>query len=299
MNNRSENKPLVSIGLATYNREHYISEVIDCWLAQTFKDFELIISDDASSDGTQKICEEYAKKDERIKYIRQKKNLNQPLCFKFVLEQASGKYFAWAQDDDLYDKHFLEDCVKAMEKDPSLIMAFAHMVYIDKNRTVIRKFVPEQYFPGQHDLYERLKTFLLFPLGSGSNQLLCGLWKREAIIDDPLFGLMESDDHPPYKWGFDNYFIFRNLAKGPIGFSPEVRFLRRSRALEEYRPPRPLIPRIFISLYHRFEKIFGTPYFWYIFILIAKNEKLAFWQKIKLSWWNLFAMSRLFWKRKI
>jgi len=300
MDNNSENSPLVSVGLMTYNRAHYLPGVIDCWLAQTHKNIELIISDDASTDGTQKICEEYAKKDPRIKYFRQKKNLNAPGCYKFVFQQARGKYFIWASDDDLWDKLFLEDCIKVFNKDPELIMVFADMVDIDKERNVMRHLDPLRYMPLKRGLYARLKEYILFHLTEdGKIQLIFGLWKREAVLSEPLFGYRERDDRFPYYMGFDSLFILRNLAKGPFGFVPETRFFRRSRILEEYRSPRPFLPRIALSFYRRLETIFGSPYFWYIFVFAMGVKELSLWQRMKLAWWNLFAMSRLFWKRKI
>ena len=81
-------KPLVRIGLMTYNRAHYLPKVIDCWLSQTYGNIELLISDDASTDETQKICEDYEKRYACIRYFRQEKNLNAPGCYKFILNQV-------------------------------------------------------------------------------------------------------------------------------------------------------------------------------------------------------------------
>ena len=80
--------PLVSIGMSVYNGEKYIRQTLNSLLNQTYKNFELIISDNASTDETKKICEEYAKREKKIKYIRQKENMGATYNFKFVLEQA-------------------------------------------------------------------------------------------------------------------------------------------------------------------------------------------------------------------
>ena len=299
MNNSHDNNPLVSVGLVTYNRVRYLSGVIDSWLAQTYKNFELIISDDASSDETQKICEERVRKDKRIRYFRQKKNLNVPLNFKFVLQEAKGKYFIWATDDDLWDKRLLEDCVNVFQQNPKLVMVFPHMVDIDKDGKNIKYFNPAKYIPLSESLYERLKNFMLFYIGDGKNQLLLGLWERKAILNDPLFGLLVKNDHPPYYWGFDNYFIFCNLAKGPIGFVPQVRFFRRSRVLEDHLSPRQILLRLAFTFFHRLKKIFDSPYFYYIMRRILLTEKLSWVEKLKLLGWNFYIMTRLFLRRKI
>jgi glycosyltransferase involved in cell wall biosynthesis len=292
--------PLVSVGLMTSgNRAHYIRGVLDSWLSQTFKDFEIVLSDDATTDETQKICEEYAKRDPRIRYFRQKKQLGNPQCYKFVLGEAKGTYFIWASDDDVWDERFLADCVEAYRQDPALTMVFAGMVDVDRSRAVIKELDPAKYMPLAKDLYGRLKAYILFYFEDGKNQLLYGLWRREDILNDPLFGYREKDDHPPFYWGFSNFFIFRSLAKGPAGFVNQLRFFRRSRVPEEQREPRPLIPRLFFSIVHRFAKIFSVPYYWYQIRFIWSIGELSLWGRFRLFLWELYAMARLFFVRKI
>jgi glycosyltransferase involved in cell wall biosynthesis len=103
-----KNPPQVSIGMPVYNSEPFIREALDSLLAQTFTDFELIISDNASTDSTEAICLKYAERDTRIKYIRQTKNIGPVPNFKFVLDEAVGEYFMWAAADDVRSGTFLE-----------------------------------------------------------------------------------------------------------------------------------------------------------------------------------------------
>jgi glycosyltransferase involved in cell wall biosynthesis len=289
--------PVVSVCLMTYNRAHYLPAAIEGWLAQTYPNFELIISNDASTDDTDRICQEYAKQDDRIRYIKQEKNLGFLLCYKFILNQARGKYFIWASDDDLWDKRFLEDCMSVHEANPDLIMVFADMVDIDKGGKTFRKYDATKYLPLEKDTYERLKRHMLMYFDDGKLQLIFGLWKREAILDDPLFGYLP--DKREYYWGFDNYFVFRNLAKGPVGYVPEIRFFRRSRVLEDTRPPRLFIPRLAVSFYHRLQKIFASPYFYYVMRRIWDTKTISPFERFKLTLWNLFVMVRIFFARKI
>jgi len=93
--------PAVSIGMPVYNGEAYIREALDSLLGQTFIDFELIISDNASTDGTEIICRGYASGDSRIRYVRQDRNVGAVGNFEFVLNEARGEYFMWAAHDDL------------------------------------------------------------------------------------------------------------------------------------------------------------------------------------------------------
>jgi glycosyltransferase involved in cell wall biosynthesis len=87
--------PRVSIGLPVFNGEKYLAEALDSILSQTYRDFKLIISDNASTDRTEQICREYAAKDRRIRYYRNEKNIGAPKNFNRVFELSSGKYFRW------------------------------------------------------------------------------------------------------------------------------------------------------------------------------------------------------------
>jgi glycosyltransferase involved in cell wall biosynthesis len=101
-------KSILSIGLPVFNGERYISQAIDSILIQTFKDFELIISDNASTDRTEQICQEYVKKDSRIKYHKNERNIGGPNNYNLLVKLASGKYFKWAAHDDVLEPTYLE-----------------------------------------------------------------------------------------------------------------------------------------------------------------------------------------------
>jgi glycosyltransferase involved in cell wall biosynthesis len=111
----------VSIGMPVYNGEHTIKKALDSLLSQTFPDFELIISDNASTDSTPTICKEYAQKDKRIRYIRQKEMRSMWLNFLFVLQEAKYEYFMWSAADDIYDSRFIEKNLKILESNPNVV----------------------------------------------------------------------------------------------------------------------------------------------------------------------------------
>lgn len=99
--------PKVSIGMPVYNEELFIRKALDSLLAQTYGDFEIIISDNASTDATAEICKEYLQRDRRIRYIRQSQNLGGYHNFLFAFKEARGEYFMWAAADDLWDQNCL------------------------------------------------------------------------------------------------------------------------------------------------------------------------------------------------
>jgi glycosyltransferase involved in cell wall biosynthesis len=130
-------RPRVSIGFPVFNGERFLSEAISALLAQNYSDFELIISDNASTDGTQEICEDYATKDRRIRYNRNKENLGAGPNYRLVFELSSGEYFKWAAHDDLHAPEFLQRCVEMLDEDASIVLCFTKTKVIDENGTVI------------------------------------------------------------------------------------------------------------------------------------------------------------------
>lgn len=105
----------ISIGMPVYNGEKDIKRAIDSLLAQTFKDFELFISDNASTDLTQCICLEYAKKDKRVIYSRNSHNFGALKNFQAVLEKANAEYFFWASHDDYWHSKFIETAISELD----------------------------------------------------------------------------------------------------------------------------------------------------------------------------------------
>jgi glycosyltransferase involved in cell wall biosynthesis len=105
----TQTPPRLSIGMPVYNGEAYIREAIESLLAQTFTDFELVISDNASTDATPAICRTYADQDSRVRYLRQSSNLGAAQNFRFVLQAArESEYFMWAACDDTWSKNWIE-----------------------------------------------------------------------------------------------------------------------------------------------------------------------------------------------
>ncbi len=113
--------PKVSIGMPVFNGEKFLSPVLDSLIGQSFLDFELIISDNASTDGTEQICREYAARDHRINYIRQPVNAGIVANFKFVQKKSRGEYFMWAASDDIRSLDFVELNVKFLSENPDYV----------------------------------------------------------------------------------------------------------------------------------------------------------------------------------
>lgn len=132
--------PRLTIGLPVYNGEKYVAESMEALLGQSFTDFELIISDNASTDGTGDICRRFEKQDSRVRYFRQLQNIGLAPNHNFVAEQARGDLFKWAANDDLYARDLLERCIDALDKYPDVVLAHSWTAKVDASGAVTKAF---------------------------------------------------------------------------------------------------------------------------------------------------------------
>lgn len=124
----------LSVCLTTYNRARLLSECLDAVLAQTYRDFELIISDDSSTDDTEAVCRHYEARDSRVKYFKNERNLHMPGNLNAALRRTSpSKYVAILHDHDVYRPDMLEKWIAALEKYPTAAFVFNHYEILDSN----------------------------------------------------------------------------------------------------------------------------------------------------------------------
>jgi glycosyltransferase involved in cell wall biosynthesis len=132
--------PRVSIGMPVYNGERFLAEAIESILAQTFTDFELIISDNGSTDSTPAICERYARLDSRIRYYRNEVNLGAAPNFNRAFHLAQGEYFKWAAHDDICLPQYLERCVETLDADAQAVLCYPRTWGINADGTRDEQF---------------------------------------------------------------------------------------------------------------------------------------------------------------
>jgi glycosyltransferase involved in cell wall biosynthesis len=136
----SNHQPRLSIGLPVYNGEKFLKEALDSLLNQTFEDFELIISDNASTDKTEEICRTYAAEDKRIRYYRNQKNIGCAGNFNRVFQLSSGEYFKWAAHDDLHAPDFLNKCIEILDQDLSIILCHSQVNLVDEGGKFLQNY---------------------------------------------------------------------------------------------------------------------------------------------------------------
>lgn len=124
--------PRVSVGVPVFNAEAFLDETLDSLLAQSFSDYEIIISDNGSTDRTEAICRSYAARDSRIHYHRHQTNRGAAWNHNRVFSLARGEYFKWAAADDVCAPEYLEKCVTALDRDPAAVLACSNVMEIDE-----------------------------------------------------------------------------------------------------------------------------------------------------------------------
>ena len=124
--------PKLSIGIPVFNGQDFLPELLDSLLSQTFRDFNILICDNASSDRTSEICHEYARRDPRIRYYRHGRNLGAVANFNSVFARSNAPLFKWAAHDDLYRETYLEACVELLEANPDTVLAHTETAFIDE-----------------------------------------------------------------------------------------------------------------------------------------------------------------------
>lgn len=172
--------PVVSIGMPVYNGAKYIREALDSLLSQTFSSFELIISDNASIDATKAICEEYVRKDPRIRYVRQSENRGALANFKFVLNQAKGEFFMWAAADDRWDEDWIES-VYIDIYNKKRIAGYGRLATIDEHGSPIRHPAETANLSFRGSRVWRKLAFYLAYEGSGKANLFHALYPRQIL----------------------------------------------------------------------------------------------------------------------
>ena len=205
--------PAVSIGLPVYNGERYLRNSLDALLAQTFTDFELIISDNASTDSTAAICQEYTARDCRIRYVRQRTNIGAAPNHNFVAALARGRLFKWASHDDLYHPDLLRQCVEALEAHPEVVLAHCWDAYVDETGEMT-SLAPYRLDTANPSARARLRSLLYTPGGND------------------FYGVIRTDvlrrvrPHQTY-YNADRTFMAGLVLAGPFHQVPRVLYFRR------------------------------------------------------------------------
>jgi glycosyltransferase involved in cell wall biosynthesis len=207
-------QPRVTIGVPVRNGERFLAATLDSLLLQTFSDFELIISDNASSDSTGQIAAAYAAMDDRIKYHRHQENVGISGNYNYLVSVAKGGYFKWAAGDDLCEPTLLERCVDTLEQNSDVVLAYAKTRFIDDAGGPL-EYIDPGFNLQSGSAKERLR-YVIFA-GHWVNAIF-GLIRTAALRQTSLLPRYAGGDYP----------LLGELAvRGKFVEVPEALFLRR------------------------------------------------------------------------
>jgi glycosyltransferase involved in cell wall biosynthesis len=210
----------VSIGVPVYNGERFIAGALESLINQTFKDLEIVISDNASTDRTSEICMEFAARDQRIRYHRNAVNRGAGWNHNNVANLSTGQYFKWASHDDVCAPTLISRCVEVLESDPSVVIAYAMTSIIDENGALI-----------ENPYKRRLQDYSPSP----SRRFRELMWYEHRCF--PIYGLIRADvlkNQTPLLGchiGGDNVLLARLALLGCFHEVPEFLFFNRDHGM--------------------------------------------------------------------
>ena len=202
-------KPRVTIGIPVYNGEKFLEQAIVSMVGQTFTDLELIISDNASTDRTEDLSRTYESQDDRIRYVRNTRNLGAAKNFNQLVYMARGEYFKWAAHDDVCAPDLLERSVSVLDDDDSIILCHSLTQVIDEQNKFLKKLPPKPYlawtkphmrfieavcnYHDQHSIFGVVRTNIL-----KNTNLIGGFPQSDKVLLGDLTLLGRSYEIPEY-----------------------------------------------------------------------------------------------------
>jgi glycosyltransferase involved in cell wall biosynthesis len=207
--------PAVSLAMPVYNGANYIRVAIASCLDQDFADLELIITDNASTDGTEEICREFAAKDPRVRYVRNSRNLGAAPNYNLGFEMARGRYFKWCAHDDFISRDYLSATVAALEATPAATLAFTRTQCVDEAGALLELVGAESAAIGGADPAKRFAQALR---QMGTCYAIFGLFRADA--------LRKSSLHRPY-YGSDRALLAELALLGTFVRTEERLFFNR------------------------------------------------------------------------
>jgi glycosyltransferase involved in cell wall biosynthesis len=213
--------PRLTLGLPVYNGERFLAASLDALLAQTFTDFELIISDNGSTDSSGTIAQRYESIDPRVRYVHHPRNLGSSFNHNFVIEQARGEFFKWVSHDDLYAPDLLQRCVEALDSRPEIVLAHAWTAYIDDEGRI----TDTVDYPLTTDVPDAVERFRSVLYTQGGDDIY-GVIRMSVLRRVAPFG--------SYHWA-DRTFVAELALHGPFHNVPDFLYFRRDHPM---RAPR-------------------------------------------------------------
>lgn len=212
-------QPLVTLGMPVYNEAAYIRGALDALLQQTYPHIEIIIADNASTDGTSEIIEEYCKKYPQIRHVRHERNLGQHTNFNCLPALARGTYFAWVSGHDSWDQHFFEAGVRVLNQKSECVLAFPRTIDVTYDNKVIR----EHHRPFDIERMSQSRRFREVMWRVDCN-IVYGVWRLAPMLDTRIFQAIPAPDR---------VFLAEMALKGTFAPMDAVKYARMNRPIKQ------------------------------------------------------------------
>lgn len=187
-NKQAGSEPLVTVGLPVYNRPAGLKKCLETIINQTYKNLEIIISDNGSSDeGVQQVIGEFAAKDNRIKHFRQPVNIGLEENFNFVYAKSSADYFTWMSDDDYFDANYIAECVQFLQANPDHVLCSGVAKYYSRSNFL---FEEKMFKVDQPAPLARVVTYFSH---AGKNGNFYGVFRNHLLQAKPIGGHVGCD----------------------------------------------------------------------------------------------------------
>jgi glycosyltransferase involved in cell wall biosynthesis len=239
--------PKVSIGLPVYNDDKFLTQTIDCLLSQSYRDFELVICDNASTDKTEEICRSYVKMDSRIRYHRNPTNLGVSRNFNLSFHLSRGEYFKWAAANDLCATDMIGRCVEVLDQRPDAVLCFGKTRIIDERGEICADYNDQLDLQSDRPS-ERFRMLLR---GISMSNVAYGVCRSSALRLTRL--------EQPYS-NSDTALLAELVLYGKFVEVPDTSFLRRMFEISTEKYPSPY-DRMIIYEPRKANKL-SFPYWW-------------------------------------
>ncbi|MEL6828601.1 MAG: glycosyltransferase family 2 protein [Pseudomonadota bacterium] len=190
--NNSDDRPLVTIGMPVHNGEQFLHDALSSATGQTVRNIEIIVSDNASTDRTQEISEDFAARDSRVKYVRHPRNIGAAKNYNHTFYCAEGEFFCWLAHDDVLKPKFLETCINGFAKHgETAVLVYPNFRYVDAS--LVETEVDSKFVHAMDR--SPLKRFAATLDGLGLVTSVFGLYRRDALAKTRLIGSFISSDY--------------------------------------------------------------------------------------------------------
>ena len=191
---RDQTAPRITVGLPVYNGQRFVAQAIESVLTQTYGDFELLISDNASTDETPRICQDFALRDRRIRFMSNDHNLGAARNYNRLVHEARGEMFKWMPADDVLAPSFLERCLAALDAEQASVLSYPTTVMIGEEGESLDKDPLDRLEVHAMEPHQRFREYVEWSFHNRGSNAVLGLMRTDVLRRTALIGPYAGSD---------------------------------------------------------------------------------------------------------